>query len=130
MKRRTQLSVVFIALIFTTLACGYKTFGSVRVYSSTSGSVSQFYDANTDTILKDDVWIFYPNGKYKAVVIVDEKRTSLHGKYGAEDMGDIFVILIDTDGDGKFDEELYPDHKSTYFEWRHENNVVTYYLSP
>ena len=130
MKNRIQLSLSLIALIITVLACGYKTFGNLRVYSSTSGSASQFYDATADTILAENVWVFYPNGEYKAVVIVDEKQTTLRGKYGAEDIGDVFAIVIDTDGDGKFDDELYPDHNSSYFEWRHENSIVTYYLAP
>lgn len=130
MKNRIQLSLSLIALIITVLACGYKTFGNLRIYSSTSGSASQFYDATADTILAENVWVFYPEGKYKAIVIIDGKQTILRGKYGAEDRGDDFIISIDTDNDGKFDDELYPDHNSSYFEWHHENNIVTYYLAP
>jgi hypothetical protein len=130
MKNRIQLCLILITLIIATLACGYKTFGDLRVYSSISGSANQFYDATTDAILADNVWIFYPDGKYKAVVMIDGKQTNLHGKYGAEDIGNVFTILLDTDGDGKFDDELYPDHNSSYFEWHYESNTVTYYLAP
>ena len=129
MKKRIKLSLFLITLVATILACGYKTFGAIHVYSATSGYVSQFYNSTTDTILADNVWVFYPDGKYKALVLVDGKQTNLSGKYGAEDAGDEFTISIDTDGDSKFDDDLYPDDNLSYFEWHHNSNILKYYLA-
>ena len=130
MRKYNKAILSLIALFTVTIACSYRYFADFRVYSATPGSAIQFFDSTTDTIIADNVWVFYPEGNFKAVVIVEGKRTTLHGKYGVDNAADNWLISIDVDSRKKFNDHLYLNDSFSYFEWRGDNNVITYYLAP
>lgn len=125
-SKRLDFIVPLIVLVLAVLACAEKHFGNLRVYSATLGSVGQFYDQTADRILADDVWVFRPNGTFSAVVNVDGQKLTLSGKYGGDDAGKDFFFSIDTNNDGKYDDNLYASNDFSYIEWRREGGILKY----
>jgi len=130
MKRSLRFIAPGLLLILAVLACAERTFADLRVYSARPGSASLFYDKGTDKILADDVWVFRPDGTFSAVVNADGQRLTLSGRYGGDDAGEDFVFAIDTNGDGKYDDDLYASDDFSYIEWRRESGTTRYSLAP
>jgi len=124
-----HIILALLALIATTLACAEKTFADLHVYSDSPGAVEQFYDRAADKILKENVWVFHPDGSYSANVEVDGESLILSGKYGGDDAGDEFLFSIDTDNDGNYDETFFVGDDFSLIEWRRESGTLKYFLA-
>jgi hypothetical protein len=132
MKKHVFLLIPALALGLASLACAGRVFAELRVYSATHAPVVQLYDAATDTILRDDVWVFRPDGTFDAVLIIDDQRLLLSGTYDGDDAGEEFVFGLDIDGDGQDDELIYADvtgDSFSFIEWRRDNGTFRYWLA-
>ncbi len=103
-----------------------RPFGAIHVYSATPGSVDQYYDAASDTIRGEDVWVFHPNGIYSAVLCVDGKIKRWSGSYSFDGVGDDMMFFIETNGDGNYDVQLYTAEGFPYIEWRRQSGTIRY----
>jgi hypothetical protein len=106
-----------------------RIFKDLRVYSATPGTPNQFYDPIADKLLREDVWVFRPNGTYKAEVSVDGEILELSGVYAGDQTGQGFIFSIETNNDSTFDESLYTDDNFSFIEWRRDGESLKYYLA-
>ncbi len=132
MKNRLLIVLALAALIASSLACAARKYVSdTRVYASTSGGVADdFYNSTSKQILQDGVWVFQPDGTFTARLTVDGAPLSLAGKYQGDDSGKDFLIHLDTNSDGAFEDSLYMNQDDTSFEWRRPSGTLTFYLAP
>jgi hypothetical protein len=108
-----------------------RLFLDIHVYSANVGSVSQYYDINNDKIMKDDVWVFFSDGTYKANIAMDGNRLNLSGQYGIFYKDNTYVddvIFIDIDNDDNYDEKIYLDRHASSIEWQRNESVFIYFL--
>ncbi len=103
-----------------------RPFVALHVYSATPGSVDQYYDAASETIRGEDVWVFRPNGTYSAVLRVDGKINRWSGSYSFDDVGDDMMFFIETNGDSNYDVQLYTAEGFPYVEWRRQSGPIRY----
>jgi len=124
--------IVLVALCIAILACGGRVFTDVRVYSLKPASLHDLYDQSSDRILKEDVWVFRPDGSFDVIVWIGGELIALTGAYEGDDAGDEFLFMLDTDGEGEFDEQLVADTEDDRFmwiEWRTEDGTYIYWLA-
>ncbi len=124
-------SVVFaLFLLVTALACGAgQIFATRQVYSATTGTATEFYDSTSDKILKDNVWVFYPDGTYKANLLIAGVRLTRSGKYEANEG----VIDLDTSYEGDkytYTDQLFQNKDSSQITWHRPERDFVYYLAP
>jgi hypothetical protein len=105
-----------------------------RIYSSEGGKPTDFYDFQDGGIIAEDVWVFRSDGTFDAILVVENERIDLSGKYEGDDVGDMgFFIFLNTDKDGRFDDgEVLLDTENDeykWIEWVHKGITYRYYLT-
>jgi hypothetical protein len=127
-----RMVLVVVALASSVLACGGRVSTDVRVYTSAADSIQESYDAATDRILREDVWLFRRDGTFDALLRIAGREVSLTGTYEGDDAGDQFIFRIDVDGDGDFDDQLVSDADEggfSWIEWRPADVTYRYWLA-
>jgi hypothetical protein len=124
-------TVVFaLFLLVTALACGAgQVFATRQIYSATTGTAVEFYDSAADKILKDDVWAFYPDGTYKANLIIAGVRLTRSGKYEANEG----TIDLDVSYEGDkyiYADRLFENKESSQIIWHRPDGDFVYYRAP
>lgn len=128
--RRLAPLIGLTALLVAGLACGGRVFTDLRVYSLEPGSQADFYDSEADVILKDNVWVFRPDGTFEARITVTDTLTSLLGHYEGDNIGSGFVMFLDFDGDQVFEDEVSVADDNSYIEWEHQGQTYRFVLAP
>ncbi len=129
MIKRAFLIVILVFILLTTAACSERRYASfTRVYAADKGTQETFYDATNNRILRENVWVIQPDGTFSARLTLDGETVDWAGQYDAHTQGRDFVIAVDTNGDGQYEETLYVNGDVSV-EWRRPAGTLTYYLS-
>ncbi len=128
MNKRAFLTVILGLVLLAAAACSERRYASfTRVYAADKGIQETFFDATNNKILQENVWVFQPDGTYTASLSLDGKTVDWAGQYDAHTQGKDFVIAVDTNGDGKYEETLYVNGDVSV-DWRRPSGTQTFYL--
>jgi hypothetical protein len=109
-----------------------RTMSDQRVFSANSaGTVSDFYDSQHNRILEDDTWVFHPDGKFDAVVNINDQILTFSGSYSGDPMGEVIAIFLEFDSqEHQGDNVLWLSEDETSFTWQYDTKVFTYTIVP
>jgi hypothetical protein len=127
MSNKRSKIALFIFITWLSFACAGRIFEKTHIFSNPIRPIDEIYDFYTDTILSDDVWIFKPDGLFKARVFTGTELVNLSGKYSGDDVGDGFVILIYLNDDEEYTYEVYLDVENdaySYIDWIIDDNTI------
>ncbi len=127
-RRLLVLTSISVLLLLASAGCsGRRYTTNMRVYSADKGPQETFYDATNSKILQENVWVFQPDGTYAAKLTLDGQLVDWAGQYDAHNQGKDFVIAVDTNEDGRYEETLFVN-RDISVEWQRPGGSLTYYL--
>ena len=131
-RRRMTFFILIIAVIAITFACAGRIFEKQHIFSNPIRQINEVYDYSTDTIIADDVWVFNPDGTFKAKIKDSSKILEITGTYSGDDIGEryLFFLFINDDNDADYEVQLDTENDLySFIEWKNgDNSIIRYWL--